>query len=68
MTLSRLLFGSPDTELGTIELSRAQLQAADEYTGRENDSAVIVSKTVVPGWLVERERRAAGLSTHMSGQ
>ena len=55
----RHFLGMDDFELGSVELSRAQLNAASEYTECENDSAVIVSKTVIPGWLVDRERRVA---------
>ena len=64
MTLEPLrhLFGLQAFELGTVELSRAQLTAASYYTECENDSAVIVSKTVIPAWLVDRERRVAALN------
>ena len=58
----RHLFGLNDYELGTVELSRSQLDAASEYTECENESAVIVSKTVVPAWLIDRERRVAALT------
>jgi hypothetical protein len=63
MTLEPLrhLLGLDDFELGTVELSRRQLDAASEYTEGENASA-IVSKTVIPAWLIDRERRAAALN------
>ena len=69
MTLEPLrhLLGLDDFELGTVELSRAQLDAASEYTEGENASAVIVSKTVIPAWLIDRERRAAALNASSTG-